>query len=244
MPKQVITIVNASTLLTDDQVWAVVPALQIQYDRDFKPPWGDRVPDVQFEFAGMADIPTLSPDCWPMFLNRHSSDAGALGWHTDENKVFGRVFAGDCLRYGIDWAVDLGHEVLETALDPTARKVYQMPNGMLAAFEACDAVEDDKQSYDITTPDGTVVKCSNFVLPDYFDNRAGASQFDYCGKLTGPCPSLTPGGYMSLLPTGATAWTTIQQDHQDGIPSARFLQSHRHRRAMRQSTSMRDLIII
>jgi hypothetical protein len=35
-----VAVINTSTVLTDDQVQAAVPALQIQVHRDFAPVWG------------------------------------------------------------------------------------------------------------------------------------------------------------------------------------------------------------
>src|ERR1051326_1342128 len=103
-----IVIINASNVLTDDQVRAVLPAMQKQIDRDFLPIWGKEAVAARLEFLPWSRRAETPAGAWPIYLNRHSSDPGALGWHTDEGqKIFGRVFVGDCIRYGISWTVDL-----------------------------------------------------------------------------------------------------------------------------------------
>lgn len=236
-------IVNASALLSDDEVMNVIPGLQLQYDRDFKPAWGNAVPDLKFTFVAQRDIGRLDPSSWPIFLNKHSQEEGDLGWHTQEGKrIYGRCFVGDCLRFGLSWTTDLGHEALETALDPTAQKVFQMADGRLAAYEDCDAVEADKFAYEVVTPTGHRVLCTDFVLPSYFSSAQGARKYDFQGVLKGPCPALSDGGYMSLKEPNARDWSMKEQDHQDGLPGRRFLSNLRHRRVLRRST--KDLIIV
>src|SRR6266851_4694244 len=162
---QSVIIVNASHLLMDEQARAYAPVLQMQVDRDFIPAWGSRATAVKISFASASDIPHLDPRSWPIFLNNHSNDPGALGWHDDQDgRIFSRVFVGDCLRAGLDWGVTLSHELLELILDPDIKRVWSMPDGRLAALEACDAVESDDQAYV-----GMVgLRVSNFVLPAYF----------------------------------------------------------------------------
>jgi hypothetical protein len=216
-----LVVVNASPLLSDNDVQAKVAPLQTQIDRDFMPHWQHRVEPVQVQFASIHDIPNLPPDCWPIFLNRYSTDgSGALGWHDDNAgqniSVYSRVFVGDCMRFGLDWGVTLSHEALELILDPDIQQVWQMPDGRMAALEACDAVEDDALAYDV---DGH--KMSDFVLPAYFSARR-YPPYDFKGHLTRPCPALTPGGYMSIS-DAAGNWSQIQMDEKDGLAGRRAL---------------------
>lgn len=227
---QDLIVVNACHLLMDEQVQKIVAPLQTQIDRDFLPAWGPRgAPAVRVSFASIADIPALSPDCWPIFLNLHSLDPGALGWHDDQagqgTRIFSRVFVGDCIRLGLNWTVTVSHEMLEIMLDPDVRRVFRMSSGKLAALEACDAVESDDQAYAI---DGVMV--SNFVLPAYFGN--GSGPYDFGGVLQGPCPSLSPGGYMSIQ-DDAGRWTQIYANRRDGLIGRRALMRG-HRRTARQ----------
>lgn len=213
---KVVYIVNASPILRDTEVSALVKPMQKHFDRDFLPIWRDRMvdPDIQVAFARMRDIPTLPADCWPIFLNRHSTDANALGWHDDDGsqniRTFSRCFVGDCLLMGLNWQVTVFHEADEMVVDPDIRRVYKMPDGRFAAFETNDAVEADEQGYDI---DG--VTASNFVMPDYF-SRVGKGPFDFRKKLHGRCPTLTPGGYMSVTDANGN-WTQIAMNRNKGL---------------------------
>lgn len=225
---QDLIIVNASPLLTDEEVHAKVGPLQKKFDRDFHPAWQKFVPLVKIDFAPAVDIPKLPRTCWPVFLNRHSKDPGALGWHDDDSgqnvRTYSRVFVGDCIRLNLDWGVTLSHEVDEMILDPNIHRVWRMPNGELAALEACDPVEDDSLGYRV---DG--VRMSNFVLPQYFSTNHDGP-WDFRKALKGPCPALTAGGYQSITRGGR--WTQIFANMGDHMPSARYLMNG-HRRASR-----------
>lgn len=227
MARQNLIIVNASNVMNDAEITGAIPAMQKWIDDLIMPAWGGMVTDVQLSFAPMADIPNLPDDAWCMFVNRHSQDASALGWHTQEGqKVFGRMFAGDCKLYGLDPFVDLTHEIAEMMGDPTAEKVFQISADTFAAFELCDAVEADEQAISV---DG--VKCSNFVLPAYFSNAIGR-RYDYLGNLHGPCPTLTEGGYMSIYSRGE--WGMVQADRRATGLMGRRAAMNGFRRMMRK----------
>jgi hypothetical protein len=232
---QVMPIVNASDLLGDDRVQSWLPALQRQAD-EFSKAWGGMAEELHLTFCPMSGIAGLDPGDWPIFLNRHSQEAGDLGWHTREGvRVYGRVFVGDCLRFGIEVSADISHEMVETQLDPTAERTYRMDDGTLAALEAADAVEADASGY----RDGGVL-LSNWVTPDYFSNRQGlASSYDRCGMLRAPCPALLPGGYMDIYAGGK--WSTRQLDR-DGLPGRRLLLP-RHRRQLRQGEPDQSMVL-
>jgi hypothetical protein len=233
--RQRLVIVNASPVITDAEAAAMVIPIQRQIDEDFLPAWGDRAVAVNVDFATVRDIPDLPPSCWPIFLNRHSNDSDALGWHDQTDRIFARVFVGDCIRFGLDWRVTLSHEALEIILDPDIKRVWRMPDGRLAALEACDAVEADRLSYEIAGK-----RVSNFVLPAYFSSdRTGP--FDFCGNLRGPCPELTPGGYMSIADRTGRNWTQVQAMQRDGLAGRRALLTG-HRRQARAVWSPDELI--
>lgn len=235
-------VVNASPLLKDLEVQATVAPLQKQIDRDFMPHWKSRLrePVIKVEFAHARDIPALPADSWPIFLNRHSNDPGALGWHDDDPsqniRIYSRVFVGDCMQFGLKWHTTLSHEVLELILDPDIRRVYRMPDGRLAAYEACDAVEADELAYDI---DGFAA--SDFVLPSYF-SRNLSPPFDLRGYLRHHCPGLTPGGYMSVTDFSGR-WTQLNMDQTNGLIGRRAAM-HGIRRQMRALTAIENLEII
>lgn len=228
--QQDVIIVNASPLLTDEEVEKKVKPLQRKFDRDFYPSWAAasriaRIPEVTFHFATAKEIPRLPKTAWPIFLNRHSKEANALGWHDyTDGKAYSRVFVGDCIRLGLDWSVTLSHEVDELILDPNIHRVWVMSNGEQAALEACDPVEADEYGYTVNGQ-----KMSDFVLPAYFSTSA-EGPWDFRKHLEGPCPTLTPGGYQSITRGGR--WVQIFANEEDRIPSARALMNG-HRRLAR-----------
>lgn len=218
-----IIVVNASTILRDEEVEAVLPALQRWDNEMLAPSWG--LEPCTYSFLPRHRLNEVSENDWPIYINRHSTDASALGWHDDRaGRIFGRVFAGDCLRYGVSWTVDLSHEAAEMRGDPTIDRIVTLPDGRQAIVELCDPVEDDLLAIDV---DG--VKLSDFVLPAYFDG--GPGPYDYGNHLRGPCPTLTSGGYQSLLVNGA--WTQVTAMYLGGDPSYRSQRYHRSHRMPR-----------
>lgn len=253
---RVMYIVNASPLLSDGVVRKTIAPLQKQIDRDFMPAWRNKVvePNIKVDFAAAKDIPQLPSDCWPIFLNRHSNEEGALGWHDDDPRqnirTHSRVFVGDCMQLGLNWHTTLSHEALEIILDPDIRRVFRMANGRLAAYEACDAVEADKLAYLI---DGFAA--SDFVLPNYFTHNASGvvsgdewhrgirsdSQFDFRNHLKGPCPALTPGGYMSVTDANGR-WKQVTMDN--GGLMGRRAAMNGFRRKMRAPLGSADIEVV
>jgi len=209
-----ISINNASSVLTDDQVRAVVPALQTQVRRDFLPPWGV---DADLDFVPKGQQPPAGH--WWLVVADDSDQAGALGYHdmTPDGLPQGNVFAGTDLQFGTQWTVTASHELLEmlgdpainlTALTMTPFDVNQPAVGRLYAYEVCDACEADQDGYAI---DGVLV--SNFVYPPWFESfrQTGSTQFDHQLRLTDPF-QLLPGGYISVYDmTSGTGWQQISR---------------------------------
>lgn len=228
---QSLVLVRAWRTVAMLDIQAMVPALQQQLDQDFLPAWqAHGATPVTVSAVDIDAIPTLDPVCWPVFINRHSSDGGVLGWHDDENThVFGRVFAGDCMAYGVAWQVTLSHEVLELVADPTINRTATTSDGRICALEVCDPCEDDSQAYPRASQ-----KVSNFVLPSYFNlEPAQNSRYDFGGHLSAPAPALTNGGYISIEDSTGN-WTQIDADRANGLKSARALM-HGFRRTIRAS---------
>jgi len=195
-----IVIVNAYLTFPDKEAEVVVPALQEWDDTMLAPAWGFDKCTYHFQpWKDWHEKPV--PDAWPIFLNRHSTDAGVLGYHDNTTLIYGRCFIGDCIRDGISWAVDVSHEAAEMRGDPKVDKTFKMANGDIAMYELCDAVEDDANAIEVKG-----VKLSDFVLPSYF-STAAPPPYDYQKKLTGRCPTLTPGGYMSIY--NGKVWTQV-----------------------------------
>ncbi|MGF1427283.1 hypothetical protein [Kitasatospora sp. LaBMicrA B282] len=198
-----IEVANESTVLTDAEVAAVVPALQAQVHQDFAPVWG-----VDADLSSVAAA-ALSADAWWLVVLDSSDQAGALGYHdlTPNFLPIGKVFAGTTKQNGGNWTVTASHELLEMLGDPDIDLVvFDQPtgnSGTLYAMEVCDACEDDSFAYDVA---GTMV--SDFVYPAWFQSgRTAGTQFDHGGVIKQPLELLT-GGYIGAFDVSAgTGWT-------------------------------------
>jgi hypothetical protein len=185
----IVSVVNASTLVSDQEVAAVAAALNIQVDRDWFPVWGSRcylkpVPKGQAPAAGT----------WWLVVADDSDTAGALGYHdlTNEGYPLGKAFVRTAQRYNQDWAVTASHEILEMIADPY---VYTLAGpdsqNRIYALEVCDAVENDVYAIH-------GVNVSDFVYPAWFGNGPMDLGLDHLKLLTSPF-QLRPGGYISVL---------------------------------------------
>jgi hypothetical protein len=203
-PPRKIAIVNASTVLTDADVKAAVPALQQQVTLDFAPVHGV---DAEIGIFSHADVVTGKAAGWEQIIVAdHSDQAGALGYHdlTKEGKPIGFVFAGDDEKYGLSWTVTLSHELLEQLLDPNINRaipIITAKGGTLVCEEPCDAPEDDKFAYERLG-----VKLSDFCYPAWWQPGA-TGPYDHGRHLTAPL-QLAEGGYIGEMPlTGKLQWT-------------------------------------
>ena len=119
-----ISVINSSTVLSDDEVKAAVPALQKQVSRDFAPAWGI---DADLTFVAKGHKP--SKTTWWLIILDNSDQAGALGYHdvTSEGLPIGKVFAGSDMQYGYNWTVTASHELLEMLGDPEINLTVFVP---------------------------------------------------------------------------------------------------------------------
>jgi hypothetical protein len=229
-----VALINASTTLTDQQVQAVLPALQTQVHRDFAPAWGI---DADLTFVPHGASPP--PNSWWLSILDDSDQAGALGYHetTDQGLPLAKVFARTAIQDGVQWTVTTSHELLEMLADPEINlTVFVQPTdttGTLYAYEVCDACEADQYGYNI---DGTQV--SDFVYPAWFESfrSSGSTQFDHTNSLQSTLPQLLPGGYIGAFDVGSgTGWhqvTAMKHHHVKGIrPAHPPKGSRRDRRA-------------
>lgn len=190
-----VAVINASSVLTDAEAQAAVPALQTQVHRDFYPAWGI---DADLTFVPHGQQPP--PGSWWLAILDDSDQAGALGYHdvTNEGLPLGKVFAGTDKQYGYTWTVTASHELLEMLGDPEINlTVFVEPNarsGELYAYEVCDACEADQFGYQING-----VPVSDFVYPAWFESfrKPGSTQFDQSKKITAPF-KLLAGGYIGI----------------------------------------------
>jgi hypothetical protein len=85
-----VSIINASTVLSDDEVGDAVGPLQTQAYRDFAPAWGI---DADLQFVARGARPGAGT--WWVAILDDSDQAGALGYYdiTSEGLPLGKVFA-------------------------------------------------------------------------------------------------------------------------------------------------------
>jgi hypothetical protein len=207
MAQIAVAVINASSVLTDAQVSAVVPGLQTQVHRDFCPAWGI---DADLSFVATSQQPPAGS--WWLAVLDNSDVADALGYHdvTSEGLPLGKVFAGTDQQYGFIWSVTASHELLEMLGDPeidlTVFVQKDASSGTLYSYEVCDACEADQFGYQING-----VQVSDFVYPAWFESfRAqGSTQFDYGSKISQPF-QLLPGGYIGTYDvTAGGGWHQV-----------------------------------
>lgn len=189
-----IAIMNESTCLTDEQVKAVIPALQKQIDRDFAPVWGV---SAELRFVAQGEEPSGGM-WWLVFLD-NPDQAGVMGYHdlTNGGLPIGKVFAKSDIDKGQSWTVTASHEILEMLVDPSINlTVIWQPEscgGLLYPYEVCDPCEADEHGYEI---DGVTV--ADFVYPAWFEPfRPPGTRFDFQNKIQKPF-ELLPGGYIGV----------------------------------------------
>jgi hypothetical protein len=224
-----VAVVNASTVLSDNDVQTALPALQTQVHRDFAPAWGIDA-DLTFVPKGAQPLPTA----WQLVILDNSDQAGALGYHdvTAQGLPLGKVFAGTDRQYGLQWTVTASHELLEMLADPEINlTVFVQPTasrGTLYAYEVCDACEADEFGYRINN---TLV--SDFVYPAWFETfrQPGSTQFDYGKHIQKPL-ALLPGGYIGVFDvTRGTGWHQLTAEEGPVLYRMRpYVGSRRERR--------------
>src|SRR5580704_14923976 len=226
-----ISIINASTVLTDTEIRPVVNALQQQVTNDFRPAWGT---DAVLKIIPQGTQPPAGT--WWLTVLDDSDQAGALGYHdlTPDGLPIGKVFAGTDLKYGSNWTVTASHELLEMLGDPNINLSVLVQTsdenaGRLFAYEVCDACEDDSFSYKIGD-----VNVSDFVFPSWFEDfRAeGSTQFDQTRKINRPL-LLLKGGYIGVYDISAgTGWQQLTAEkHPASMQSRGSVGTRRERRA-------------
>jgi hypothetical protein len=236
-----VAIINASTVLQDSQVQAVVPALETQVQRDFAPVWGV---DADLTFVGHNANPAAGS--WWLSVLDNSDQAGALGYHdlTDEGLPLGKAFAGTDIQAGNSWTCTMSHELLEMLGDPDVNLcAYTEKQGggmLLYAYEVCDACEADADGYNIN---GTLV--SDFVYPSWFESlrKPNSTQFDFRSLIKQPF-QLLADGYISVYDTtNNDGWTQLSPPGQMARYSMRApVGSRRERRRIPRSHWLKSAV--
>lgn len=184
----IISVVNRSGSISDEELQGVVRAINRQITEDFEPYWSfgaklrlegkvGKKPDTE-------SLQDLRGDAI-IYLWDKTDVADALGYHdTNASGIpYGFVFTELSKKLGESWSVTLSHEVLELLADAQANLLVQGPHPEKPSlevfhwFEMCDAVQ--SQTYKI---DG--IEVANFVLPLYFTkNEQEGGRNDFLGRL-------------------------------------------------------------
>lgn len=203
-------IINQSTHVTNAEVQAVLPAINR---------WSGLV-DTAWDCDPTTVVlgtSTAGATFGVIYLQDGLDVQGAAGYHdVVAGRPVGKVDVAGTIAAGMSWTVTLTHELGEMKIDPWCLSAAQYIARGFVAQEICDATEDDQYALIIG-----LVKCSDFVYPNYFE-PGSKGPWDYKGALKGPAPAMLPGGYLSVW---KGQWTQITQDEQ--LP-AKALTSRRH----------------
>lgn len=209
-----INIVNQSTVVAPQQFPVAVAACQVQLTQHFAPAWSG-LTAILTQGAALPTAPE-KPVSETIYILDNSDQMDALGYHevAAGDIPCGFVFAKTSADDGVPWTTTLSHELLEQLVDPFVQSCIVckfLGRQAAVALEVADPVEED--SYLIGN-----VPVSNFVLPAWFQDTAGAKgPFDYLDKLTAPL-SMTPGGYVAYTLNLKTWRQDIAQELLDRKP--------------------------
>jgi len=184
----IISIVNRSGSIADEELQRVIRAINRQIEEDFKPYWSFgatlRLEGGIGKRPDSNSLPELRGDA-VIYLWDKTDVEDALGYHSNNayGIPYGFVFTQLSKELGEPWSVTLSHEALELLGDAQGNLLVQGPHPEKPAvevfhwFEMCDAVQD--QNYIVDE-----IAVANFVLPLYFtkDEQEGGRN-DFLGRL-------------------------------------------------------------
>ncbi len=211
----IISLVNHSKVITDEQVQEAIRAINRQLKEDFEPYWSFsatlRLEGPIGKRPSISNLGDMRGDA-VMYIVDGVNALSATGWHLANYKdiPYGIVFLGLCAQIKEAWSVTLSHETLELVGDPMANLLVQgnhpvdRRRRVFHLFEMCDAVQ--AETYHI---DG--VEVSNFVLPSYFSlGEQPGRRNDFLGRSykgkTLPSFGMNPGGYLNILDAATGKW--------------------------------------
>jgi hypothetical protein len=212
----------------------VVASIGKQITRDFEPIWGvtgalsvdnhDVWTKMRKENPG-GPVDSDSPDVAGEVVRRvvEGQVLEGIDWRTtgivyltDGQSDFGgvhvdiQVNTNNDIPYALvgctdsDWSVVFSHEVLELLGDPYGKRMATRKSvRQLWIVEVCDPPEDTRFAYDI---DG--VKASDFLLPQYFNEKTTDKKLSFRGNITHPF-TIREGGYLSYLDLRDNRWKQI-----------------------------------
>lgn len=215
MNHQLITVVNTSTVVSNDELSQIITAIN----------------DVSMPaFAGVWDISaalslTAVPGAWLLSVEDDTDQPNDLAYHLDENNLPQiRVFARTIQQCGASLCQAIDHEVKEALVNPTAATELRLSAGSLIVKEVCDPVSAD--GLDL----GNGLTGANFVYPAWFIVGLTVGPWDHRGLCTAALET-RPGGYKEELLPGATQWQLVAMRAPDGFLNWRV--SHHGRLAYR-----------
>lgn len=190
-----IAVINESTAISDAEVQKMVPAFEIQWNRDLRPVWA--LDEAKFIFVTKQSQAPVGA-WWLIWLN-DADQADALAYHdvTDEGLPLSKVFVKTIQANGASLSVAATHELCEMAVDPTLNLAAQDQAGTFWAYEIADPVENDHYSYEI---DG--IQVTDFVLPSWFGFKSSSAPFDFKHHCTDAFQILSAGYAQQFGPHG------------------------------------------
>lgn len=200
-----VAIINNSQVLKDDEIAAVVPALQTQVSKHLAPKWSI---DATLQFVPSGK--NAPADSWRLEIWDDTDQPPDAGYHTvgAEMIPYGKVFVNTVKKYTNNWTITASHELLEMLVNPYAMlPAYISLNdtaGFFVNLEVCDPVSPDVNGYQIDD-----VWVSDFVFPEWFSpylaDHSQSHQVDYCSRLDAPAPAIVPDTSVALF-----GWRVLQ----------------------------------
>jgi len=170
--------------------------------------WGQQASAVVTAFP---DMSSPHPGVWPIII-ADGIAPGNGGYHlTSTATPSAYVQAPNKKGEGNWWTVMASHEFLEMVVDPwgnSRRQGFRPAVSGLSTptvpveylLEICDPCVSPYDAYPIGT-----VWVSDFVTPDYYQPRAGSTQFSHAQRITGPS-EVSAYGYVTWYEPGLGKW--------------------------------------
>ena len=211
----IISLINHSRVITDEQVQEVIRAINRQLKEDFEPYWSFsatlRLEGPIGQRPSLSKFGDMRGDA-VLYLVDGVNSLGATGWHLANygDIPYGIVFLGLCAKVKEAWSITLSHEALELVGDPMCNLLVQGNDPLdrrrrvFHLFEMCDAVQ--AESYSTAG-----VALSNFVLPSYFSlGEQPGRRNDFLGRgykgKTLESFGMNPGGYLNIFDPKTGNW--------------------------------------
>lgn len=137
----------------------------------------------------------LQPGKWGMVFTDDATIANALGYHdtTPDGYPLMHNFVRTTIMDNEPVSVTASHELAEALVDPCINLCAFAPNGVIYAYEVCDAVE--QQRFQLNG-----MAMSDFQFPSWFEGYK-RKKYDYMAVCTKPFQILR-GGYMPVYRGG------------------------------------------